>query len=577
MDTLQDVSGARPGPDAPPEAGGAEDAGRAAIAVSRFVNLLLCLIALPLILVAPGGAEMPHAALLAAMVAPSLVFLACQSRFETAQSAAAAAAAFAAIALGAWSAGALTFLFLAPAAMLALDALELGTARARAFPLMAAAAAGAAALAASPGAPPPAGWFAAMAFAAAFTHAALTVASLTAAAARLKMSLSKSRASLQETVSAMREAVLFSDAQGAVIKASPNAAAVAGEPLAGLAGRGLFSRLHVADRVAYLKAASDACHSGTVTEMEMRLSAASGAPPRVLAARIGPAAGGGAAVTLRDATAAAQTLESLREAEKQRLEAARSRGLFVSALSHKVRTPLNAVIGFSEMLANKDFGQLPPEQVREYAGIIHESGQTLLRVVTATIDLIRIESGTYEIDPQPLDAARIADVCLEGAASFAQERGVTISFSAAPGLPEILADRRSLKQVIGQVLHNAVKFSPAGGAVEARALLSGAHVRFTIADNGPGISKEAQARLGDAFFQGDATYARSAEGAGMGLALAKGLARLNKCGFRIDSQEGRGTLATIDMPVYAASSQTVRPMPFPAPAMSIAMPLRKTA
>ena len=144
--------------------------------------------------------------------------------------------------------------------------------------------------------------------------------------------------------------------------------------------------------------------------------------------------------------------------------ALRNRGLFISALSHEVRTPLNAVIGFSDMLATPGV-EVSPDTVLEYSRIINDSGKQLLKLVASTIDLIRLDSGTYEINPEPFAMAGLVDACVDDVADEAEASGVVLERSVPPFLRDLVADRRATKQIIGHILGNAIKFSRPGEVV----------------------------------------------------------------------------------------------------------------
>lgn len=359
------------------------------------------------------------------------------------------------------------------------------------------------------------------------------------------------------------EVALLLDRSGRVTASGRSLAAALGLSHAEIVGRGLVDHVHVADRATLLTAVSEAAAGKTLPPMKLRLrcpgpQGQAGGRYVWVAARFLPHAPEAGAervtVLLRDIDDQEAELAALRAADSLRDAALRNRGLFISSLSHEVRTPLNAVIGFSEMLSNPEMGPLAEETVREYATIIHDSGQQLFRLVTATIDLIRLDSGTYELNPESFDLAGLVDSCIEAVAETAESRNVTTLRRVPPFMPDLVADRRTLKQALEQVLSNAIKFAPEGSAVTVEALGRDAQLVLRVSDTGPGIPEEHLARVCDPFFQGDGSYDRSIAGAGLGLALVKRLVAALGGELRIESRLGVGTRVEIVMPVQAGDT-----------------------
>lgn len=385
-----------------------------------------------------------------------------------------------------------------------------------------------------------------------FVHGGCTLASaaqlLSAADAAIETARSRHAAMLLP----LRETVLTIDRQGRVLEMGDNAATALGLAPAELAGRGMIDRIHVGDKPAVLKAASDAAMDKTAATVKARMrGAADGGMVSYyfVECRFIPMAGSDClTLVIRDITASEQEMEMHRAVDSLRKAAMRSRGLFISGLSHEVRTPLNAVIGFSEMLSNPDIGPLPNETVREYAGIIHDSGHQLFRLVTATIDLFRLDSGTYEINHEPFGVTGVIEGCVEDIAAEAQAKNVAILRDVPPFLGDVVSDRRAIKQALGHVLANAVKFSGAGSNVVISARSRGEGVVITVVDRGPGIAPAHLSRIGDPFFQGDGAYDRAAGGAGLGLALVKRLMDVLGGDLEISSVLGAGTSVKLFVP-----------------------------
>jgi signal transduction histidine kinase len=235
---------------------------------------------------------------------------------------------------------------------------------------------------------------------------------------------------------------------------------------------------------------------------------------------------------------------------KERAEAAsRAKSTFLANMSHELRTPLNAIIGFSEMLMGGHAGILPPNQ-REYVEGVHQSGEHLLTVINDVLDLAKIEAGRFEL--RRIDQLRPGDLaqrCVDLLRERAERRMVRISLQLKSALPPISADAARVKQILFNLLDNAIKFSPAGGIVTltVRGADAGA-VEFIVADNGSGMAaEEAQIAL-QPFGQVDDGLTRCHEGAGLGLPLAERLAEIHGGSLRIESEKGRGTRVIVRLP-----------------------------
>ncbi len=380
-------------------------------------------------------------------------------------------------------------------------------------------------------------------------------------------------ARMRELIMALGDVALIADRSGRALIVSDNAGPALGLPDSELQGRGLVERTHLADRPALLKAISDAVAEGVPGRVKLRLRRTvenGGARYFWAEARVLRASDAERAIlVLRDISETQDEIDRLQADDALRQAAARNRGLFISSLSHEVRTPLNAVIGFSDMLANPDIGPVAPETVREYAGIIRDSGQQLFRLVTATIDLIRLDSGTYELNPESFGVSGLVDSCVEEVAEAAEARGVMVLRQVPPFVPDLTSDRRALQQAIVHVLSNAVKFAPAGSKVMFDTRATSRRMIFSISDDGPGIAPDHLAQICDPFFQGDNFYDRAVSGAGLGLALVKRLIDVLGGELRVTSRLGAGTRVEIDLPqeqTAAASGgagNTAQPLALP--------------
>ncbi len=362
---------------------------------------------------------------------------------------------------------------------------------------------------------------------------------------------------------ALDDVVVWLDAAGRVDDASAACEALLGAPATALAGRGLFDRVHVADRPAFLKAIDDAAqcaiHGGAVQTARIRLRPWH-AEPRHL--RIELRARGLArpdhptevVVILRDVTAALEHEAEVERAQRAVEGAARSKDHFIANMSHELRTPLNAIIGFSEMLGSHTLRPADAAKQREYARIINQSGQHLLGVVNSILDMSKIQSGTFAILPEPFAVAPLMDMACEMIALDVRDAGVELVRDYPEALDEIVADKRACKQILLNVLANAVKFTPERGRVTLGARLEGTRLVLTVTDTGIGIAAVELERLGEPFFQARSSLSRPYEGTGLGLSVTRGLVGLHGGTLAISSEPGRGTAVTIRLPLDCRAS-----------------------
>ncbi len=234
--------------------------------------------------------------------------------------------------------------------------------------------------------------------------------------------------------------------------------------------------------------------------------------------------------------------------EKTRAELAnQAKSEFLANMSHELRTPLNAIIGFSEIMESGTFGPLGHDKYVEYARDIGMSGTFLLDVINDILDMSRIEAGRYQLEIEDLDLTEIVDECVRIMALRAEEKNIATEMDIAPGLT-LRGDRRALKQVLLNLVANAVKFTEADGQIRVRARGVGGHINVSIEDTGIGIPKEAISKLGRPFEQVENQFTRSHKGSGLGLAISRSLAELHGGALRIRGQEGRGTIVTVRLP-----------------------------
>ena len=237
------------------------------------------------------------------------------------------------------------------------------------------------------------------------------------------------------------------------------------------------------------------------------------------------------------------------EEEKIRAEEAnRSKSEFLANMSHELRTPLNAINGFSEIMLREMFGPLGDERYVGYMKDILTSGKHLLELINDILDMSKIEAGKMQLQTEPTDAGELIEQCLRIVRGRAEEKRLQLRADVSD-LPEIEIDPRAFKQVMINLISNAVKFTPEGGRVTVRGFLSGLGVAFQVSDTGIGIAKEDLPRLGRPFEQIESQHSKSYQGSGLGLALSKSFIELHGGSLSIDSTLGEGTTVSVVIPI----------------------------
>jgi signal transduction histidine kinase/CheY-like chemotaxis protein len=247
-------------------------------------------------------------------------------------------------------------------------------------------------------------------------------------------------------------------------------------------------------------------------------------------------------------TLASQSAVAIHNARVHRqLEiAGRHKSEFLANMSHELRTPLNAVIGFSDVLLDRMFGELNDRQA-EYVRDIRDSGVHLLELINDILDLSKVEAGRMELELEPVSLPE----AVEHALSMVRQRAADnqIALDVELDAPEtVMADERKLKQVLVNLLGNAVKFTPPGGAVAVRARSEGEELQVSVSDTGPGIAEPERERIFEAFQRGDRNARRSAEGTGLGLTLCRRIVELHGGRIWVESRLGEGSTFTFAIP-----------------------------
>ena len=241
------------------------------------------------------------------------------------------------------------------------------------------------------------------------------------------------------------------------------------------------------------------------------------------------------------------------EALQRRFEAEAanaSKTAFLANMSHELRTPLNAVIGFSEMIEGETLGPVGTLRYLEYARDIHSAGSHLLSLISDILDVAKIETGKMEVEPVWLDPRKTIGNALALLNERVRAKNQRLTISIANDAPAIYADERALKQIVINLVSNAVKFTPANGRIAVRGTRAAdGGFDLCVEDNGPGIPAEFVERLFKPFARLDNRYDRNEGGTGLGLSLVRGLAELHGGRAWIESDTGRGVKAHVYFPV----------------------------
>jgi signal transduction histidine kinase len=243
----------------------------------------------------------------------------------------------------------------------------------------------------------------------------------------------------------------------------------------------------------------------------------------------------------------ARLFREIADKSRQLEAASQHKSEFLANMSHELRTPLNAIIGFSEVLTERMFGELNEKQ-EEYLRDIYASGQHLLSLINDILDLSKIEAGRMELEVADFDLPAAIDNALILVRERASRRGITLGQTIDARVGLIRGDERKVKQVLLNLLSNALKFTPEGGRIDVRAVMTEGMAEISIADTGVGIAPEDQEAIFEEFRQ-VGTADKKVEGTGLGLALSRKFIELHGGRIWVKSQSGEGSTFTFTLPV----------------------------
>ncbi len=272
---------------------------------------------------------------------------------------------------------------------------------------------------------------------------------------------------------------------------------------------------------------------------------------------------GGIVATLRDTTGQEAREAALTQAASEALAQNEGKSRFLANMSHELRTPLNAIVGFSDIMRGQMFGPLSAKYA-EYAGLIHESGGHLLDLINDILDLSKVEAQRFELTRETFDAREAVSAALRLVRVQADSANIKLR-GALPADPvKIHADRRAIKQIVLNLLSNALKFTPSGGQVTVIMRGERGELGVIVADNGVGISPQDLDRLGKPYEQAGDVQQR-ARGSGLGLSLVRAFAELHGGRMEIQSELGEGTVVSVRLPVVVEAAPEPAPEPVAQP------------
>ncbi len=378
------------------------------------------------------------------------------------------------------------------------------------------------------------------------------------------------------------------DAHGSITYASPAANALLGVSPAHLLRRGLTAAMSVGNAARCQEVISQCRELGAPSSVEVEISV--GGAARWIEFRCKPIPGGESVVAVtRDITARRWHAIAMRQAREEAESASRAKSAFIATISHELRTPLNAIIGFSEMLHRELSADAGAARHADYSRIIRESGEHLMSLVKDLLDVSKIEAGRLTICTEPFHAPDMIASSVDTLRPAIAAKEITLDVSVASDLDEMVADQRACKQMLLNLLSNACKFTPQGGRIELDAMVDEGNVMLSVRDNGIGIAPDHVARLGEPFYQVDSSHSRQLDGAGLGLAIVRGLADLHGGRLEIESTLGEGSCFRLVLPldsevhgtaadeVTSAREKTSAQIELPAPEAAPALPIALVA
>lgn len=268
---------------------------------------------------------------------------------------------------------------------------------------------------------------------------------------------------------------------------------------------------------------------------------------------------GGTLLIATDVTHSKSAELDLRNAVDAAEEANAAKSAFLARMSHELRTPLNAILGLSETLILME-ARLSPAKRREYLGDVLQAGRILLSHIDDILNFTRLDAGGFAVHPRPIDPRRAVADAVRLMRAVARSHSIRLEADLPRDLPPALADPRSVRQILVNLLGNAVKFSPDGGVVRLSVVQEGERLRLAVSDHGIGIPGDQLDRIFEPFHQvGDPAHAHREGGTGLGLSIVKALVERNQGAVAVDSTVGAGTTISVWLPVAEADDGETPP------------------
>jgi signal transduction histidine kinase/CheY-like chemotaxis protein len=265
----------------------------------------------------------------------------------------------------------------------------------------------------------------------------------------------------------------------------------------------------------------------------------------------------------------ARLIAQLRATNDELRSASEHKSTFLANMSHELRTPLNAILGFTELLIDDTDGHYDAVTRMRFLRQVNSAGQHLLSLINDVLDLSKVEAGRMELRPEDVEVGELIDQVLATVMPLANKKGITLASSNQSGA-RLIADRGKLKQMLLNLVSNAIKFTPDGGSVAIDVTAVSDWVEFAVRDNGIGIAPEDIDQLFQAFQQVDSGRDRQQQGTGLGLALTRRLAELHGGTITVASSKGQGTTFSLRLPTRPPERREA------APAMVLPLPTRPT-
>jgi signal transduction histidine kinase/HAMP domain-containing protein len=233
-------------------------------------------------------------------------------------------------------------------------------------------------------------------------------------------------------------------------------------------------------------------------------------------------------------------------------QAQRTKDDFVASVTHELRTPLTSIAGYLELLRDKEMGVLSEEQ-DHFLEVVDRNATRLLRLVNDLLFIGRLDSGMLDLEPEPTDLVSVIANAVDAAGPSAEDRGVSIALEV-DALPEIVADRGRIAQLLDNLLSNAIKFTSRGGRISVHATSTGDTVVLLVSDSGVGVSDEEKEHLFDRFFRASSAIAQAVPGTGLGLAISKAIVDAHAGEITVEDTPGGGTTFRLQLPIGARAS-----------------------